>query len=78
MLFILAVVAQATPVAATSPQLAADDQSQKMVCRSQASTGTRFKSRNCKSRAEWDAIREQSLRDAAEQINRPVVETRRE
>ena len=50
----------------------------RMVCKRVQRTGTRFYDKTCKTAAQWDAIAEQHRRDAAEMINRPQVEIRRE
>lgn len=68
--------APVAPAPAATAVAASDDD--KMVCKSSAQTGTRFKVRTCRTKAEWAAMREQQLRDAAEMVNRPVIETRRE
>ena len=51
---------------------------EKMVCKGKAPTGSRLKKMDCKTQRQWDAIREQNMRDMAEQANRPTIETRRE
>jgi hypothetical protein len=61
------------PAASESPQAA-----EKMVCKRLVQTGTRFKTRICKPKGEWDAEREASARSAKEMIDRPVVNTDRE
>ena len=50
----------------------------KIVCRFEQQTGTRFQTRVCHTNKEWDQMREQQLRDAHEMIDRAVIETRRD
>src|SRR5206468_4333572 len=50
----------------------------KVVCRFEQNTGTRFQTRICHTNKEWDKMREQQLRDAHEMIDRAVIETRRD
>jgi hypothetical protein len=67
-------LALATPSAAQlSPTATAPDSSDRMVCKSEIRTGTRFKTRNCKTWREWEAIREAHRRAAKEMIDRPVI-----
>src|SRR4051812_24370298 len=50
----------------------------KVVCRYEASTGSRFSSRVCHTNKEWNDIRENTLRAAHEFIDRPQIETCRD
>jgi hypothetical protein len=50
----------------------------RLVCKYQLKTGTRFKERSCRTVKQWEAMREQQRRDAHEMIDRPQVETRRD
>ena len=63
------------PVTPAEAARAADDN--RMICKREKSTGTRFETKMCKTRQQWDAIREQHMRDAKEFIDRPTIETRR-
>jgi len=49
----------------------------KVVCRMEQNTGTRFPTRTCHTNQQWDKMREQQLRDAHEMLDRAVIETRR-
>jgi hypothetical protein len=49
----------------------------RMVCKYQAVTGSRFKTKICKTEKQWEEIREQNRRDLKETIDRPVIDTRR-
>lgn len=69
--FALAILLSSHPLAA---QTAADE---KLVCKTDAKTGTRFKTKICKTRLQWEQMREQHLRNAREVIDRPEIETRR-
>lgn len=73
-LSMLLTLALATPAAAGEKQKSPDD----VICRTEAKTGTRFRSRDCRTRAQWEAQAEQQMRDAKEMIDRPVIETRKE
>lgn len=68
-LFAGSLVAGATPLQAGKPQ--ADD-ADKVVCKVQAKTNTRFPKKICHTRAEWDRISAQHQREAAEEIERPM------
>lgn len=70
---LLAVAVAGTPVVPVVKK--AND---RLVCKSEARTGTRFTTRICKTKDEWEAISEQNIRDAHDMINRPVIETRRD
>jgi hypothetical protein len=50
----------------------------KVVCRFEQNTGSRFQSRICHTNKEWNEIRENTLRAAHEMIDRPVVNTCRD
>lgn len=63
----------ALPSGAAIAADAKSDGSQKVVCKSRATTGSRFQKRTCRTKAEWDALEEQMKRDVAEQINRPRI-----
>jgi hypothetical protein len=52
------------------PEPKAED---RIVCRYEARTGTRFKTRVCHTRRELDAISESAQRKAHEMIDRPVI-----
>jgi len=69
--------------AAQAPAQGADgDRSERaeerVICKSKAKTGTRFKTKTCRTVAQWDQMAEQHRRDAAETIDRPQIEIRRE
>ena len=66
--------------AATDLPLAneASPETEDLVCKTQAGTGTRFKKKTCMTRAQWEAIAEQNKRDYAASRDRPTIETRRE
>lgn len=71
-----AALAQQPASASNEPILI--DKDRKVVCRNEQVTGSRFPTRMCKTVAEWDAIREQQLRDAHELLGGPVVNTCRD
>ena len=69
-------VAMAMQTAASPPQGRQVDDNQ-IICKSEAKTGTRQKTRTCLTKAQWDKIREQNQRDVRELIDRPQIETQR-
>ena len=73
--FILVASAALIAPAANAADAPADGN--KLVCRSIRVTGTRFPTRICHKKADWDRMREQQRRDAEELLNSRVVETRR-
>lgn len=60
----------------------ADEQVKKdrdeVVCKHQKRTDSRFTTKTCRTRAQWDEMAEQQKRDYAETRNRPVIETRKD
>lgn len=50
---------------------------QKLVCKRQKNTGTRFEKKTCRTVQQWDQLREQHRRDAEEIINAPQINTQR-
>ncbi|WP_187107720.1 hypothetical protein [Sphingomonas xanthus] len=65
----------ATAAGQTQAARAADDN--RLICKKEAPTGTRFGKRVCHTKAEWDQIRAQSQRDAKEMIDRPKIDDSR-
>lgn len=63
----------ATPAQAKSDK----DDEQKVVCKRDAKTGTRFAKVTCRTRAEWEQIAEQHRRDYSETRDRPQIDIRR-
>ncbi len=58
-------------VAAATPETAAKKDEDRIVCKRQAPTGTRFAKKTCRSKKELDAIAESAKRTAREMIDRP-------
>lgn len=54
-----------------------DKAGDKLICKKEAKTGTRFPTKICHTRAEWDAISEQNKRDFKDALDGPRVDTRR-
>lgn len=46
---------------------------ERIVCRYEARTGTRFKTRICHSQKELDALSESAQRKAHEMVERPII-----
>ena len=78
LLGLTAVLATAGAFAAT-PAAAAEgaDAKQRVICKQQVRTGTRFPKKTCMSKGEWDAAAEQAKRQAAEEFSRPRISTER-
>lgn len=70
----LLAVSLALPVMAKDKAKGSDE----VICKTEAKTGTRFRTRDCRTRAQWEAQAEQHRRDAKEMIDRPIIETRKE
>ena len=45
------------------------------ICKRQAKTGTRFASKVCYTKAQWEEIAEANKRAAAENFNKPTIST---
>ena len=72
----LAVPAQSQPNAAgkqDSIVVTGQQHDNKVVCRFEQNTGSRFPSRTCHTNKEWDDIREQQIRTAHEMIDKPFL-----
>lgn len=69
-----AVFAAAVPAVAYGSSSSED----RMVCKRQKKTGTRFETKVCKSASDWEAMAEENRRSAAEMVNRPQIEIRRQ
>jgi hypothetical protein len=65
----------ALPLLAGTPASAASEKAAegKVVCKNKAKTGTRFPSKMCRTRSEWEQISAQNKRDAKEMIDKPIV-----
>ena len=67
----------------TSPAYAAPetneavDKGQRIVCKEQRKTGTRFTTKTCRTAAQWDKMAEEHRANAKEMIDRPQIETQR-
>ena len=72
----LAALALVSPVSAQAGSTATTPED-RVVCKYQTATGTKFKTKICKTHKEWEAMREQNRRDLKEMIDRPVIEDRR-
>jgi hypothetical protein len=65
--------------AAASAEAASDkDKANEKVCKKDQRTGTRFQSKICYTRAQWEEIEEKAKRDAREFIDQPVANPRSE
>ena len=64
--------------AAAAPSFAAQPTAQersgdKLVCKSKPKTGTRFRTKTCRTVSEWDQIAEGNKRAMADVVNRPQI-----
>ena len=50
---------------------------ERMICKSEPETGTRFQRKTCRTAVEWDEIAEANRQAASEMANRPQIELRR-
>ena len=85
MSFMLALLVAAAAPAALSPDPDTDaavtaeaNAEDKMICKEQAQTNSRFRKKTCRKKSEWAAIAEENKRSYAEQRDRPVIEIRRD
>ena len=64
----------ATPMARDQTPAYADD---KIVCKGETRINSRFKTKVCKTRAQWEELRVQQQLDAKEMVDRPQIDTDR-
>ena len=64
--FVVVGLASATPSIAS----AAEDSDEKIICKREQRTGTRFPTKLCYSRADWDRLAESAKRSASESFAR--------
>lgn len=73
-LVISALMLGSLQAAAAAPAARTDEADPtEVVCQYKAKVGTRFKTKKCATRAQWDLIRENHIRGAREMIDRPLV-----
>lgn len=51
-----------------------DDSADRMICKYQLQTGTRFKTKVCKTAAQWEEMAEQNRAGLKELVDRPQIE----
>ena len=73
--FFAAGIAVAAPAVADDKAKSDRDE---VVCKHQKRTDSRFTTKTCRTRAQWDEMAEQQKRDYAETRDRPVIETRKD
>ena len=73
----VAIIALSGSAIAIVQASAPSEDSEKVVCKSSAKTGTRFKSKTCRTRAQWERMAELAKRSYGETQNRPVIEIRK-
>jgi hypothetical protein len=76
---IISILATSALLGATVPVFAYGSSSSddRMICKRQKKTGTRFESKICKPASVWEAMAEENRRSAAEMANRPQIEIQR-
>jgi hypothetical protein len=72
-LILASFVGASTLAAAASAPEQKSKEGDRIICKRQAPTGTRFAKKTCRSKKELEEIAEQHKRDASEMVNRPVV-----
>ena len=70
---ILILGAAQSAAAAPAAQQADEPNPTEIVCQYKAKVGTRFKTKKCATRAQWELMRENHIRGAREMIERPLV-----
>ena len=65
----------ASAIAPAPLAAAAKKDGQKMICKSQPGTGSRFGKRICHTRAEWEVIREEAQRNYSEDVRTRYMNT---
>ena len=60
---------------AVATQASASSDDNKIVCKGQTRPNSRFKDKVCRTRAEWEQIREQQVRDAREMFDKPKIQS---
>lgn len=68
------VISMITPMAAIAKD---DGDGQKMICKYRQETGTRFKTKTCKTAAQWEEMAENNRSGLKEMVDRPQIEIRR-
>lgn len=62
-----------TPVATPQGPAATPAPREAMVCKYTIKTGTRFRDKKCRTRAEWDAITEAARQNMKDTVDRPQI-----
>ena len=73
---VVGILALSPPLAAEAPAGPSVD-GDKLVCKVEAKTGSRFPTKTCRTKAEWEQIRMQHQRELKEMIDRPKIEINR-
>ncbi|MFZ1367262.1 MAG: hypothetical protein WAR58_07320 [Sphingorhabdus sp.] len=53
------------------------DEGERLICKRQQETGSRFGKKVCKTAKEWEEMSEQHRRGLGEMVNRPQIEIRK-
>lgn len=64
----------AAALATDAPKATADH---KLVCQYMMRTGSRFKTKTCRTAAQWERMTEENRKSASELIDRPAISTAR-
>ena len=70
---IVAMVAVGTSLVPAESLRASNEDGERMICKDQLQTGTRFKTKICKTAAEWEAMAEAHRKGLTELVNRPQI-----
>lgn len=76
-LAIAAATALMVPTVASADAPKPSKDPNELVCKGQTRPNSRFKDKTCRTRAEWDQIREAAKRDAKEWLDQPTINTDR-
>ena len=68
-----ALILSAAPTAAPQEPAAAPAAGEALVCKYTIKTGTRFRDKKCRTRAEWDAITEAARQNMKDIVDRPQI-----
>lgn len=73
--FLLSIAAFAVlhSVAPAASVQASDESEERMVCKYQMQTGTRFKTKVCKTAAQWEEMAEAHRKGLTDLVNRPQI-----
>ena len=60
---------------ATAIQASASNDDNKVVCKGETRANSRFKDKVCRTRAQWEELRAQQVRDARDFLDKPKIQS---